>query len=172
MASLKKLDTNRIAHLIAPLHAASWQASYRGIFKDDYLNHEVGAERLRHWQAWVPRLVDCMGEIFLASIAGVPVGFLCIEIGPERALGAYVDNLHVLPAGRGQGVGKLLVAAAQAWALKQGEAQLYLRVYEDNLQARAFYAHEGWHAVAREMDDLPGGGQAAVLKLIKVPPRA
>ncbi len=52
-------------------------------------------------------------------------------------------------------------------SLANGETQLHLVVYEDNLQARQFYAHEGWHTVAREIDDLPSGGTAAVLKLVK-----
>lgn len=162
-----KLNIEQIPPLIAPLHAASWRVAYRGIFDDAYLNNEVNEERLRHWQARVPDLIRGVGEIFLATIAGVPAGFLCIEIGPERERGAFVDNLHMLPHLRGRGVGKLLVAAASKWALKHGEHQLYLRVFEDNKQARQFYAREGWRKVAREVEVVPGGGSAAMLVLIK-----
>ena len=162
-----KLNIEQIPPLIAPLHAASWRVAYRGIFDDAYLNNEVNEERLRHWQARVPDLIRGVGEIFLATIAGVPAGFLCIEIGPERERGAYVDNLHMLPHLRGHGVGKLLVAAASKWALKHGEHQLYLRVFEDNKQARQFYAREGWRKVAREVEVVPGGGSAAMLVLVK-----
>ena len=167
--TLSTLSHQQIAQLIAAMQAANWRATYRGIFDDAYLDHRIEADRLQYWQAWVPQLANGVGEIFLATVADAPVGFLCIEIGPERSLGAYVGNLHVLPHVRGQGVGKLLADAAANWALKQGETQLYLRVYEDNLRARQFYAHEGWHAVAREMYDLPDGSgvSAAVLKLIK-----
>jgi GNAT superfamily N-acetyltransferase len=165
--ALTNLSHQQIAQLVAPMHAASWRATYRGIFDDAYLDHQVDADRLQYWQTRAPQLATGVGELFLATVAGVPAGFLCIEIGPDRERGAFLDNLHVLPDARGQGVGKLLVDAASRWALKHGESQLYLLVYEDNLQARQFYAHEGWHAVARETHDLPGGGQAAVLKLIK-----
>jgi GNAT superfamily N-acetyltransferase len=167
MASPESFDANKIAQTIAALHAASWRAAYRGIFTDAYLDYQVEADRLRHWQAHVPELADGLGEIYLATVKAEPVGFVCIEISPEKELGAYVNNLHVLPHVRGQGVGKLLLEAAARWAQKHDAIQLYLYVYEDNLQARQFYAHEGWHAVAREIDDLPGGGQATVLKLIK-----
>lgn len=162
-----KLNIEQIPTLIAPLHAASWRVAYRGIFDDAYLNNEVNEERLRHWQARVPVLIRGVGEIFLATIAGVPAGFLCIEIGPERERGAYVDNLHMLPHLRGHGVGKLLVVAASRWALKHGEHQLYLRVFEDNKQARQFYAREGWREVAREVEVVPGGRSAAMLVLVK-----
>lgn len=167
MASLEIIDANKIAHTIAALHTASWRASYRGIFSDAYLDYEVDAERLRHWQAHVPELSAGVGEIYLATVQAEPVGFVCAEIGPELELGAYVNNLHVLPHWRGQGLGKLLLAAAARWAESKAVTQLYLHVFEDNLLARQFYAHEGWHTVSREIEDLIGGGRAAVLKLIK-----
>ncbi len=161
-----KLKIEQIPALIAPLHSASWRVVYRGIFGDAYLDHEVESDRLRHWQARVPELVDGVGEIFLATIAGVPAGFLCIEIGPQHERGAYVDNLHMLPHLRGYGVGKLLVAAAGAWAVKHGEHQLYLRVYEDNKAARQFYTREGWREIAREVEVVPGGANATMLVLV------
>lgn len=167
MVLSETFDPNKIARTIAALHTASWRATYRGIFTDAYLDYQVEADRLRHWQAHVPELADGLGEIYLATVELAPVGFVCVEIGPEHELGEYVNNLHVLPQVRGQGVGKLLLEAAATWAQKHDATQLYLYVYEDNLQARQFYVHEGWHAVAREIEDLPGGGQGAVLKLIK-----
>lgn len=165
--TLSNLSHHQIAQIVAPIHAASWRATYRGIYDDVYLDYQADTDRLQHWQARVPQLAGGLGEIFLATVAGKPAGFLCIEIGPDREGGAFLDNLHVLPDTRGQGVGRLLVDAASQWALKHGETQLHLVVYEDNLQARQFYAHEGWHTVAREIDDLPSGGTAAVLKLVK-----
>lgn len=167
MASLDEIEPTKIARTIAGLHTASWRASYRGILTDDYLDHQVEADRLRHWQAHVPELVDGLGEIYLATLESAAVGFVCIEIAAEHELGAYVDNLHVLPQVHGQGIGKLLLDAAARWAQKHAANQLYLHVYEDNLPARRFYAHDGWHTVAREIYDLPGGGQAAALTLIK-----
>jgi GNAT superfamily N-acetyltransferase len=167
MASPEIFDANKIAHTIAALHAASWRASYRGIFSDAYLDYQVEAERLRHWQTHVPKLAEGVGEIYLATVEAEPVGFVCVEIGPEIELGAYVNNLHVLPHLHGQGLGKLLLEAAARWAERKAVTQLYLHVFEDNLKARQFYAHEGWHTVSREIEDLIGGGQAAVLKLIK-----
>ena len=65
-----------IAALIAPIHAESWRATYRGIFTDSYLDGEVAKERLSHWQARVPELSHGTGEIFLATIGGVSAGFM------------------------------------------------------------------------------------------------
>jgi GNAT superfamily N-acetyltransferase len=167
MAAIDEIEPTKVARIIAALHSASWRATYRGIFTDAYLDYQVEADRLRHWQAHVPELVEGLGEIYLATLDSVAVGFVCIEVGPEKELGAYVNNLHVLPQARGQGIGKRLLEAAATWAQKHDATQLYLHVFEDNLQARQFYAHEGWRTVSREIEDLIGGGQAAVLKLIK-----
>ena len=167
MATLDEIEATNIARTIATLHVASWRASYRGILTDDYLDYQVEADRLHHWQAHVPELKSGLGEIYMATLESAPVGFVCIEIDPEQDLGAYVDNLHVLPQAQGQGIGTLLLTAAGCWAQKHGASKLHLHVYEDNLPARQFYARDGWHTVAREIYDLPGGGQAAALTLTK-----
>jgi GNAT superfamily N-acetyltransferase len=156
-----------IAPLVASLHAASWKVAYRGIFADAYLDSEVEAERLRHWQQRVPELAAATGEIFLASLGDRPVGFVCLEIGTEREWGAYVDNLHVLPNLRGQRIGARLLARAAEWARGQGAAQLYLWVFEANQQARRFYAREGWHAAERNIQEIPGGGLRPMWRMVK-----
>lgn len=151
-----------IAPLIAGLHAASWKVAYRGIFADAYLDGAVEAERLGHWQRRVPELVAGNGEIFLARLGQEAVGFVCVEIGPEREWGAFVDNLHMLPRLRGRRIGALLLARAAEWARAHGESQLYLWVFEANQQARRFYEREGWHAAERQIQEIPGGGERPV----------
>ena len=155
-----------IAPLVAGLHAASWKVAYRGIFTDDYLDGEVEVERLHHWRQRLPALVQGTGEIFLATLAKEPVGFLCIELGPEREWGAYVDNLHVLPNLRGQRIGARLLARAAQWARAQGASSMYLWVFEANHQARRFYEREGWRAQERQVQDIPGGGARPMWRMV------
>jgi GNAT superfamily N-acetyltransferase len=161
------MRADEIAPLVARLHADSWKIAYRGLFSDDYLDHEVDAERLVHWRSRVPELTAGCGEIFLARLGDKAVGFACIEIGPEREWGAYVDNLHVLPDLRGQRIGCLLLEHAAGWARQHGQAQLYLWVFEGNLQARAFYAREGWLAAERNEQAIPGGGMRPMWRMVK-----
>ena len=156
-----------IAPLVAGLHAASWKVAYRGLFADGYLDNEVETERLSHWQRRVPELAAGTGEIFLATLGQEAVGFVCVEIGPEREWGAYVDNLHVLPDLRGQRIGTLLLARAAQWASAHGETQMYLWVFEANQQARRFYKREGWRAADRQIQGIPGGGERAMWRMVK-----
>lgn len=172
---MNAMNLTDIANLIAPLHAASWKSAYRGILSDHYLDHVVDKERLTHWHQHVRDLAASDGEIFLARVDDVPVGFLCIEhsLAEANIDAAYVNNLHVLPHIKGQGIGTALLAAGAQWAKARGFSQMTLFVFEDNLAARAFYKANGWHAVARTMSELPNTAEgaenrlAAELRLVK-----
>ncbi len=164
------MQPDDIAKLIAPLHAASWKSAYRGILSDHYLDFVVDGDRLSHWVRHVRELAAGDGEIFLARLQDEPVGFLCVEsahMGEANVHGGYVNNLHVLPHIKGQGVGTALIEHGAAWATSRGLNQLYLFVYEDNAAARRFYQANGWHVVERLMSELPDGTLAAELRLIK-----
>lgn len=164
------MDATEIAHLIAPLHAASWKSAYRGILTDDYLDHMVDDDRLQHWRKHARELIENDGEIFLATLEKAPAGFLCIE-HPDplnvRMQGAYVNNLHVLPHIKGQGIGTALLERGAAWAKARGFTEMMLFVFEDNVPARRFYQSNGWHVVERLMSEVPGGSLAAELRLVK-----
>ena len=164
---LARLD--EIAAQVAGQHAASWKSAYRGIYPDVYLDGDIEAERRSHWQQRVAELAKGSGEIFLASISRQPAGFLCIEIGPEKEWGAFVDNLHVLPARRGAKIGASLLARGEEWALRRGQRQLYLWVFEENHAARRFYQREGWRDGERQLHEIPGGAHKPVWRLIKRP---
>jgi ribosomal protein S18 acetylase RimI-like enzyme len=68
----------------------------------------------------------------------------------ERA--AYQRGFGILaiavdPAAQGGGVGRLLMADAEAEARRRGVAVMNLSVAKDNVQAIAFYERIGWHKV-------------------------
>lgn len=156
-----------IAKQIAGLHAASWKSAYRGLFSADYLARDVERDRLQWWQKRIDVLANGAGEVFLATVARKPAGFLCIESATDPASGAFIDNLHVLPAWQGRGIGAALLTHAAEWAQARGHHQLYLWVFARNRAAREFYDRDGWREVAREMHDIPGGGRLQARRMIK-----
>ncbi|RFU46875.1 GNAT family N-acetyltransferase [Paraburkholderia sp. DHOC27] len=144
------------AALIACIHSASWQATYRGLLPDAFLDNEVTLERAAYWQA---RLNAPGGErrmVVIAEHAGEPIGFACVERQPESSWGVLLDNLHALPGHQGIGVGKLLMRAAVDWARMQGETQLYLYVLDGNTPAIGFYERLGWRFAGAEPDRMGG----------------
>jgi ribosomal protein S18 acetylase RimI-like enzyme len=145
------------APLIAAMHTASWQATYRGLLPAAFLEREVGDERSAWWRA---RMEAPGGDRRLVLIAELdeqtPAGFVCVEHQPDSPWGVLLDNLHALPAHQGVGVGKRLMQAAQDWARSRGEAQLYLYVLEGNAPAIAFYERQGWTFSGAEPDQMGG----------------
>jgi GNAT superfamily N-acetyltransferase len=156
-----------IARTIARLHAESWRGAYRGLYSDAFLDCEVHTERRKFWISRVAELRTLDAELFLATLRGRPAGFTCVERGPHCTQGAYIDNLHVLPASQGSGVGRMLVERAAEWARHRGERTLCLFVFAGNPKARAFYAATGWREAGREMHTMVTGETAPVLRLVK-----
>jgi GNAT superfamily N-acetyltransferase len=130
--------------ILAGLHVESWRSAYRGILTDAFLAREVEAERRAFWAtrmaAWNP--ARSFAEI--AELDGTPVAFACVMRDAEPAHGALLDNLHVVPARRGTGIGRRLLADAAAWVARHFPGTpLHLTVYEANEAARAFYRRMG-----------------------------
>jgi len=144
------------AALIASIHSTSWQATYRGLLPDAFLDGEVTRERAAYWEA---RLSAPGGEhriVLIAELGRTAIGFMCVEQQPESAWGVLLDNLHALPGHQGIGVGKLLMQAAVDWTRAQGESRLYLYVLEGNTPAIGFYERQGWKFAGAEPDHMGG----------------
>jgi len=68
---------------------------------------------------------------------------------PRRWL--QVDNVAVLRAYRGMGIGRALMDEAHAWARAQGLADVELTVWEFNQDAIAFYEALGYTTIVRRL---------------------
>ena len=118
---------------IARVHAAAARAAYayRGW---DYTLDQVRdwySERRRHWD-WG----------LVAESGGAVVGF-------AAATGAFLDQLFVLPAWQGRGVGRALLAAV----LARGLRPVTLHTSQGNARARAFYERHGFRATGSRPDE-------------------
>ena len=147
------------AKTIAGLHTRSWQAAYRGILPDAYLDGPLVREKQEHWRS-VLAAPPAGAVIILAAGPQRPVGFVAAY--PERDRRALIDNLHVLPAQRRDGIGRRLMAAAAARLLDAGIRSAHLTVYQANVPAVAFYRRIGGICVRRGVKE-NGGVSAPVL---------
>lgn len=57
---------------------------------------------------------------------------------------AYLENIEVTARLRSNGVGRLLLEAAQAEAKRLGKKQLWLHTSENNVKAHTLFDREGW----------------------------
>lgn len=82
----------------------------------------------------------------LARLDGEAVGLANCFMGYSTFAAAPLVNIHdlaVLPETRGKGIGKALLAAIEAEALKRGACKITLEVLSGN-PARHLYAREGY----------------------------
>lgn len=151
------------ASTIADIHTRSWQTAYRGlgVLSDAYLDGVANAEMHAKWHERMTAPVA--GQyVWCADLDGETIGFLCAMREDNTPWGALVDNLHLLPASRGHGVGKCLMGKAARWAASQGITQLHLLVYEANTAAIGFYEALAGVSVSRDWLETADGGHAWV----------
>ena len=87
-------------------------------------------------RAWIRHTLLPKAEVWVAEIAGRPVGYLAL-------VDDILDHLYVGPEHQNQGVGSLLMAKAKA--LRPGGLRLY--AFQRNHHARAFYEARGFAPV-------------------------
>lgn len=98
------------------------------------------------------RLVPALREhpttlLWLAFLGSDPVGILTAFVGFSTFKARPLINLHdvaVLPASRGHGVGRGLLAAVEAHARETGCCKLTLEVLENNPRAKGLYEAVGF----------------------------
>jgi ribosomal protein S18 acetylase RimI-like enzyme len=164
MLAIREIEPSD-AQAVAALHAASWRSAYRGIISDAFLDADLTANRLAFWRK---RLDADAGDSFgmLASQGAVPVdapvGFAFAFLKADETWGTLLDNLHVLPQTKGQGIGRaLLRAMAERCSQAAGADGVHLWVYESNLAAQRFYEAMGGQRFERRVVEVRGGGSAA-----------
>lgn len=79
--------------------------------------------------------------------ANPPLGFAIVRTSPGKA---HLENLAVDPAAQRGGIGRALVAAAEAQALAAGAKRLTLATHPAMTATRGFYAHLGYNETATE----------------------
>lgn len=150
---------------IAALHAASWRVAYAAILDPDFLAGPVEADRL---SVWTERLHSPPpGQtVQIAEAAERMIGFVCAYADADARWGSLVDNLHVLPAERGRGIGETLLGAAAA-ALEPRTAipDLHLWVFDANEPALRFYRRLGGEVVERIASTMLAAGGKPELRV-------
>jgi GNAT superfamily N-acetyltransferase len=145
MAAPVTIRPARLADRIALL--SLWQAfiDEQSAFDPRFARADDAGER---WHNDFPHWLGDAGMTFLvAEAAASLVGFVFaqrwwpppIYAGPEEV---YLNELYVVPAARGHGVGTRLVAAVQDWAAAVGAARLRLGVLAHNAPGQAFWARQ------------------------------
>lgn len=122
---------------ICALHLASWQDSYEAELSPAYLRDELPREMAAKWAA---RRFEEPELTLVVEREGRIAGFVCALMDAKPPL---IDNLHVRPDLRGQGLGAHLLRVVRDVLWVEGHDLAYLTVLESNPRALAFYLAQG-----------------------------
>jgi GNAT superfamily N-acetyltransferase len=146
------------AQAIANLHAESWRATYRGSYRDEFLDGPVFQDRLYVWEKRLSAPAVNQYVVLAEDERGV-VGFGCAFGGDSEQWGSLLDNLHVRPALHRNGVGTRLISEVARWCTANyPDRGLYLWVVATNQQARRFYERLGATDRGGELQAPSAGG--------------
>jgi ribosomal protein S18 acetylase RimI-like enzyme len=129
---------------VARVHVRSWQAAYRGLLSDDYLDGLSAEDRARRYT------FDATGPLDPATIVALDDERLCGFATTVPARDADVAGqgelaaLYVDPDWWGRKIGVRLVAMARESLLKRGFEAAVLWVMVGNDRAQRFYRKDGW----------------------------
>jgi len=141
------------ADALGLVHVRTWQAAYRGLMAQSYLDGLDPERRADGWRRWLDELEPPRAIFVLEHPADGVVGFA--NVGASRDPDATpvvgeLSSIYVLPSHWGRGGGRLLMAEAVRSLAQAGFRAATLWVLTTNEQARRFYETVGW---------LPDGGE-------------
>jgi RimJ/RimL family protein N-acetyltransferase len=126
-------------------HVRAWQAAYRSIMPDDYLDGLSADDRASMWRRHIE---TGGGDGLLVIVADDDVaGFAAFGQCHDGNGAAEAGQLHAInldPAVWGKGLGRALLRAATDELARQGFTRLVLWVVPENERARRLYESEGW----------------------------
>ena len=131
---------------MARVHVRSWQVTYQGLLPQDYLDGLTPED-------WASRYTFGRNEPEMAATVvavdeGVVCGFASTCPSRDHDLPDFAElwMLYVDPHRCGEGIGRLLIAAARDRMRQTGAHEALLWVADKNERARRFYQSDGWRA--------------------------
>ena len=113
-----------------------------------------------------------LGEAWLVEVGGEVAGYAVLALGyslEHRGRDAFVDDLYLVPARRGQGLGRLALDAVEAAARDRGVVALHLEVERGNARAQALYRRVGFEDRDRKLLTKRLGPQAGTAEAPQTP---
>lgn len=95
-----------------------------------------------------------LGETWLVEVDGEVAGYAVLALGfslEYRGRDAFVDDLYLVPARRGVGLGRRAMEAVEAAARERGIVALHLEVERGNTRAQTLYRRLGYRDNDRKL---------------------
>ncbi len=153
------------------VHVEAWQAAYRRIMPDEFLDELRPADRAKDWRAALERNPDPPeGRRLVVELDGSVVGMALVWPArgeDEGGLGELI-MINLAPTAWGTGAGTELFETCEDELRRLGFAEVVLWVAEANARARRFYERQGWTADGSAKTDEIGGAPITEVRYRKV----
>ncbi len=130
---------------IATVHVRAWQAAYRGIVPDAYLDSLSVDARAKNWREILVR--DGPAEVWVAVLSGDVAGWIAfgpLRDGPATAQSGELEAIYVSAQYWGAGLGRGLLLKARGRLAERGFTTVSLWVLLENTRAIRFYRAAGF----------------------------
>jgi GNAT superfamily N-acetyltransferase len=155
------------AMAVAEVHIRAWQAGYRGLVPQDFLDRLQAPEQAGRYAFATGRLTD------IHTLVAVEESAICghVTVGPARdpALPdiGEIWSLYVDPPRWGTGIAQALASAGTDLLFETGHRFAALWVLTSNSRARRFYESQGWRADGGERTELLAGNPFHEARYVK-----
>ena len=138
---------------VARVHVCSWQAAYRGLLRDDYLDQLRPEDRAAHYD--FSHADPFKPYTIVAGDGDSILGFATTSPSRDSALPHHGElcALYVDPDRWDQKIGVSLIAAARAHLIERGHRRAFLWLLAGNRRADRFYQIDGWSPDGSERSD-------------------
>lgn len=128
---------------VARVHVRSWQAAYRGLLPQDYLDALRPEDRMAYYDF---ANQDAMAPATIVAVDGNTVkGFATTgQAGADTPTTGELMALYVEPDAWGLGIGRRLIEEARTRLCRRGFSDALLWVLVGNERAVRFYRRDGW----------------------------
>ncbi len=146
----------------------TWQATYRGLIPDDFLESLSVPKQGERWRKRYETNPEAM---LVVEEKGRIVAFA--DFGPSRDKDKEPTRvcelyaIYVRPEAQGRGLGRGLFERGVSWACGRGYAEITVLVLKGNLPAHGFYIRMGMREDGTEIPDNIGGKDVLEIRLTK-----
>jgi GNAT superfamily N-acetyltransferase len=129
---------------VASVHVRSWQAGYRNLLPDEYLDRLRPEDRAPHYDF---ENSDPRRPATIVALDGTTIiGFATTAAARDFEIPGLGElcALYVDPDNWGRGVGTALISEARARLVRLGFQRAILWILKGNSRAERFYRMDGW----------------------------
>jgi GNAT superfamily N-acetyltransferase len=148
---------------LARAHVSSWQAAYRGMIDQAFLDSLDVVARSAWWERALAREANL---VHVGEVDGVIEGFCLVGASSEEGWGE-VYAIYVTPEHWGVGMGRDLLGAGESTLAGAGFERAMLWVLDRNVRGRRFYERQGWSLGAPFRIESIGGADVTEVRYEK-----